>query len=123
MGDAGFAVMPARDAAKLVLKKIDANYRWFSIPTDPEDANELVSDWDYAFSGVNYPGFVWARAMGSILRSAKAGDNPPMPKNVLDHCKIVVDSLHGEELAVVEGLRMERQAQRDRELARKRTKN
>lgn len=123
MGDVGFAVMPARDAAKLVLKKIDANYRWFSIPADPEDANELVNDWDYALSGVNYPGFVWARAMGSILRSAKAGDNHPMPKDVLDHCKIVVGSLHGEELRQIEQLRAERKAEQDRELARNRPKN
>ncbi|MCG9423037.1 hypothetical protein, partial [Escherichia coli] len=76
-----------------------------------------------AFSKVRYPEFVWARALGSILSTAKAGDNPPMPGDVLHHCRLVVDSLHGDELKQIEQLRAERKAEQDRELARKRTKN
>lgn len=112
-----------RDVARRALTQIARNYRWFSLPDDDGELQDLIRMWTYAFSKVRYPEFVWARAMGSILSTAKAGDNPPMPGDVLHHCRLVVDSLHGEELRQIEQLRAERKAEQDRELARKRPKN
>lgn len=113
----------SQDVAHRTLTRISKNYRWFTLPDDDDELRDLVQSWAYAFSKVRYPEFVWARALGSILSSAKAGDNPPMPGDVLHHCRLVVDSLHGEELKQIEQLRAERKAEQDRELAQKRTKN
>lgn len=113
----------SQDVARRALTQIARNYRWFSLPDDETELRDLTRMWAYAFSKVRYPEFVWARALGSILSTAKAGDNPPMPGDVLHHCRLVVDSLHGDELRQIEQLRAERKAEQDRELARKRPKN
>lgn len=112
-----------KDVARRTLTQINSNYRWFSFPESAKEKANMIRGWAYAFSEVHYPEFVWDRALYMILKHAKANDNPPMPGDVLHHCRLVVDSLHGDELKQIEQLRAERKAEQDRELARKRPKN
>lgn len=76
----------------------------------------LVRTWAWALSsGSVFPRFVYDRAVASYAASASRDDNPPMPGDILRHCKLVMDrAVSDPELRpTVEKWREARRAYRD----------
>ena len=78
--------------AERMLKDIKASCPRFSWPADRDDRDRLVSLWARALRyGSEFPRFVYSDAVISYAASASRDDNPPMPGDILRHCKLVMD--------------------------------
>ena len=78
--------------AERMLKDIKASCPRFSWPADNDERERLVRLWARALRyGSEFPRFVYDDAVVSYAASASRDDNPPMPGDILRHCKLVME--------------------------------
>ena len=65
-------------------------------PKTPEEKQLLVKHWAGALSQTDYPPNVYEDALSSWLASAKAGDSPPYPGDILRHCRLVIERIESD---------------------------
>lgn len=65
----------------------------FSVPSDARNRQILVGSWARALSSTVYPSFVYDMAVDSLFQEASRDDNPPLPGDILRHCRKVVGRL------------------------------
>ena len=85
-------------------------------PKTPEEKALLVKHWAGALSQTDYPPNVYEDALSSWLASAKAGDSPPYPGDILRHCRLVIERIESDPVRGPKLLewREARRAERDR---------
>ena len=81
-----------------ILKRLMSMMRTFPRPESEEDYRKLVSEWERAlnFSGTKYPPAIYAEAVTSFLSEATVKTFPPLPGDILLHCKKVMERIHSD---------------------------
>ena len=80
--------------AENMLRKVKLIFPRFSMPSDPKDRALLVEMWANALSSrMVYPRVVYEKAFELFSSGASRDDNPPMPGDILRHCKIAVEQM------------------------------
>lgn len=82
--------------AEDIVKRLMRAIRQFPKPDTPKAYKELVTEWRSAlnFPKVSYPPHVYERAVTSWLSEAKSDSWPPMPGDIIEHCKKVMTAIH-----------------------------
>ncbi|WP_288833726.1 hypothetical protein [uncultured Corynebacterium sp.] len=81
--------------ARDLLADIRLLFKWAKIPANEEEAQRIESRWarSFASAGVVYPAFVYSEALDSFFAQASAKDDPPLPGDILRHCRVVVERI------------------------------
>lgn len=81
-----------------ILKRLMSMMRTFPRPTDPQEYTDLVGEWEKAlnFVGTKFPPFVYDEAVTSFLSEATAKTYPPLPGDIINHCKKVMDKINAD---------------------------
>lgn len=101
-----------------LLEDIKRAFPRFSIPAKKQDMKRLAELWAGAMSRLDVPDGMWYEALQSYLADASSQDNPPMPGDLLRHCRKAM-TLAEQDPSRREGLaewRAKRVAERDRAL-------
>lgn len=83
------------EQADKIVQRIIANVWRFKVPQTPEEYADLVETWrdSLNFSPSTYPPAIYLEAVTSFLSEATHDTNPPMPGDILLHCKKVMDRI------------------------------
>lgn len=65
----------------------------FSMPSKASDREKLVKLWAGALSSTSYPPNVYEEALRSWLMDATSESNPPMPGDILRHCRKAIERI------------------------------
>lgn len=78
-----------------ILKRMMSMMWNFHRPEDPQEYADLVGEWEKAlnFVGTKFPPFVYDEAVTSFLAEATSKTYPPLPGDILDHCKKVMEKI------------------------------
>lgn len=80
--------------AENMLRKVKLICPRFSMPSDAEDRALLVEMWANALGArVVYPRVVYDKAFELFSSSAGRDDNPPMPGDILRHCRFAIERI------------------------------
>ena len=78
-----------------ILKRMMSVMWNFHRPGDPQDFTKLVLEWHNAlnFTDTKFPPSIYDEAVTSFLAEATAKTYPPLPGDIIAHCKKVMEKI------------------------------